>query len=101
AAPTAARALCLHCGSGTGESRAQSDCPKCDAQPGSPCRPRGAAVASDYHTHRLASAFTSSATISGTTGPEFVRLAPTASLVLRPRISNGTTSTPVAASSAP
>ncbi|MGW6484999.1 zinc finger domain-containing protein [Streptomyces sp. NPDC055059] len=28
----------------------QHDCPKCDAQPGSPCRSRGGAVASAYHT---------------------------------------------------
>ncbi|MGW6462741.1 zinc finger domain-containing protein [Streptomyces rubiginosohelvolus] len=28
-------------------------CPKCDAQPGSPCRSRGVAVASAYHTRRF------------------------------------------------
>ncbi|MGW1817315.1 zinc finger domain-containing protein [Streptomyces sp. NPDC002125] len=28
-------------------------CPKCDAQPGSPCRSRGGAVASAYHTRRF------------------------------------------------
>ncbi|WP_435886112.1 zinc finger domain-containing protein [Streptomyces erythrochromogenes] len=28
-------------------------CPKCEAQPGSPCRSRGGAVASAYHTRRF------------------------------------------------
>ncbi|MET8221645.1 zinc finger domain-containing protein [Streptomyces hirsutus] len=28
-------------------------CPKCDAQPGSPCRSRSGAVASAYHTRRF------------------------------------------------
>jgi hypothetical protein len=28
-------------------------CPKCGAQPGSPCRSRGGAVASAYHTRRF------------------------------------------------
>ncbi|MEU9999162.1 recombinase family protein [Streptomyces sp. NPDC050848] len=28
-------------------------CPKCDVQPGSPCRSRGGAVASAYHTRRF------------------------------------------------
>ncbi|WP_446697128.1 zinc finger domain-containing protein [Streptomyces cinereospinus] len=31
----------------------QHACPKCDAQPGSPCRSRGGAVASAYHTRRF------------------------------------------------
>ncbi|MEU2366735.1 recombinase family protein [Streptomyces noursei] len=31
----------------------QNACPKCDAQPGSPCRSRGGAVASAYHTRRF------------------------------------------------
>ncbi|MEV5560213.1 hypothetical protein AB0L44_41785 [Nonomuraea wenchangensis] len=31
----------------------QHVCPKCDAQPGSPCRSRGGAVASAYHTRRF------------------------------------------------
>ncbi|WP_457921060.1 zinc finger domain-containing protein, partial [Streptomyces albidoflavus] len=31
----------------------QRACPKCDAQPGSPCRSRGGAVASAYHTRRF------------------------------------------------
>ncbi|MFF3872209.1 recombinase family protein [Streptomyces sp. NPDC001978] len=31
----------------------QHTCPKCDAQPGSPCRSRGGAVASAYHTRRF------------------------------------------------
>ncbi|MFD9606251.1 recombinase family protein [Streptomyces sp. NPDC059970] len=31
----------------------QHACPKCDAQPGSPCRSRGGAVASAYHTSRF------------------------------------------------
>ncbi|MGW0819400.1 zinc finger domain-containing protein [Streptomyces viridiviolaceus] len=31
----------------------QHTCPKCDAQPGSPCRSRGGAVASAYHAHRF------------------------------------------------
>ncbi|WP_449657209.1 zinc finger domain-containing protein [Streptomyces hazeniae] len=28
-------------------------CPKCDAQPGSPCRSRGGAAASAHHTRRF------------------------------------------------
>ncbi|MFI5689576.1 recombinase family protein [Streptomyces sp. NPDC051636] len=32
----------------------QHTCPKCDAQPGSPCRSRGGVVASAYHTRRFA-----------------------------------------------
>ncbi|MFD4792565.1 zinc finger domain-containing protein [Streptomyces anulatus] len=28
-------------------------CPKCEAQPGSPCRSRGGAVASAHHTRRF------------------------------------------------
>ncbi|MGA5363574.1 zinc finger domain-containing protein [Streptomyces purpurascens] len=31
----------------------QHACPKCDAPPGSPCRSRGGAVASAYHTRRF------------------------------------------------
>ncbi|WP_456113497.1 zinc finger domain-containing protein [Streptomyces corynorhini] len=31
----------------------QHACPKCDAQPGSPCRSRGGAVTSAYHTRPL------------------------------------------------
>jgi hypothetical protein len=31
----------------------QHACPKCDAQPGSPFRSRGGAVASAYHTRRF------------------------------------------------
>ncbi|WP_037853639.1 hypothetical protein [Streptomyces sp. NRRL S-340] len=31
----------------------QHACPKCDVQPGSPCRSRGGAVASAYHTRRF------------------------------------------------
>ncbi|MGE7391586.1 zinc finger domain-containing protein [Streptomyces sp. NPDC004126] len=31
----------------------QHACPKCEAQPGSPCRSRGGAVASAYHTRRF------------------------------------------------
>ncbi|MEE1791078.1 recombinase family protein [Streptomyces sp. BE308] len=31
----------------------QHTCPKCEAQPGSPCRSRGGAVASAYHTRRF------------------------------------------------
>ncbi|MEV8546998.1 recombinase family protein [Streptomyces sp. NPDC051572] len=31
----------------------QHACPKCDAQPGSPCRSRGGAVTSAYHTRRF------------------------------------------------
>ncbi|WP_456243372.1 hypothetical protein [Streptomyces lycii] len=31
----------------------QHACPKCDAQPGSPCRSRGGAVASACHTRRF------------------------------------------------
>ncbi|MGW4108333.1 zinc finger domain-containing protein [Streptomyces okerensis] len=31
----------------------QHTCPKCDAQPGSPCRSRSGAVASVYPTHRF------------------------------------------------
>ncbi|WP_437078563.1 zinc finger domain-containing protein [Streptomyces sp. enrichment culture] len=31
----------------------QHACPKCEAQPGPPCRSRGGAVASAYHTRRF------------------------------------------------
>ncbi|WP_436846820.1 zinc finger domain-containing protein [Streptomyces litmocidini] len=31
----------------------QRACPKCDAQPGSPCRSRGGALASAHHTRRF------------------------------------------------
>ncbi|WP_328697590.1 zinc finger domain-containing protein [Streptomyces sp. NBC_00342] len=31
----------------------QPVCPKCDAQPGSPCRSRGGTVTSAYHTRRF------------------------------------------------
>ncbi len=44
---------------GTASGRSDADdveahaCPKCEAQPGSPCRSRGGAVASAYHTRRF------------------------------------------------